>query len=382
MQLLGLILFAASILGLLYVMAGYPLLLAVLARRPRPVFTKPLLSRVTVLLPVHNGAPWLNAKLESILALDFPRELLQIVVISDGSDDGTDEIAAAFADRGVELIRVPQGGKALALNAGLARAAGEFLFFTDVRQALDPAGLRHLLSYFADPSVGVVSGELIIRDGETQAELNTGLYWKYEKWIRRRQSQIDSVGGATGCIYAMRRDLAAALPPNTILDDVYLPSTALLKGFRVLWTDGAKAWDYPTPLDVEYRRKVRTQAGIYQTLLFLPALLHPFRNRVWIHFYSHRLGRLLLPFLLGGVFAGSFALPGTLRIVVLAAQAAFYGAALLDPLISEKSPLKRLTSIVRTFLVLVAAAFAAASILFQPRKNFWKVTRIQASGNS
>ena len=382
MQLFGLIVFAASIVGLLYVMAGYPLVLALLARRGQPVFAKPLLAPVTVLLPVRNGAPWLRAKLESILALDYPRNLLQVLVISDGSDDGTDAIAGEFAGRGVELLRVPQGGKALALNAGLARATGEFLFFTDVRQALDPGSLRHLISYFADPSVGVVSGELVIRDGRTQAELNTGLYWKYEKWIRRRQSQVDSVGGATGCIYAMRRSLAVPLPPNTILDDVYLPIAAFLKGFRVLWTDGAKAWDYPTPLDVEYRRKVRTQAGIYQVILFQPALVNPFRNRLWIHFYSHRLGRLLLPFLLAGVLAGTFALPQPLLILSLAAQGGFYALALLDPYIPERSLPKRATSIARTFVVLVAAAFAGAGILFQPHKDYWEVTRVHSPGSS
>jgi len=382
MQIFGLIIFTVSILGLLYLIAGYPLVLALLARRGPPVIVKPILSPVTVLLPVRNGAPWLRAKLESILALDYPRHLLQILVISDGSDDGTDDIAGEFSACGVQLLRVPQGGKARALNAGLARATGEFLFFTDVRQSLDPGSLRHLISYFADPSVGVVSGELVIRDGQTQAELNTGLYWKYEKWIRRHQSQVGSADGATGCIYAMRRSLAVPMPPTTILDDVYLPIMAFLQGYRVLWTDGAKAWDYPTSLDVEYTRKVRTQAGIYQVIQFKPALMNPFRNRLWIHFYSHRLGRLLIPFLLAGVLGGTFALPQPLMVVLLVAQSGFYIPAFLDPYIAESSHLKRVTSLARTLLVLVAAAFAAAGILFQPHKDYWKVTRIHSSGTS
>src|SRR6202011_3922230 len=112
---------------------------------------------------------------------DYPRDLLQIVVISDGSVDTTDAIAREFAPKGVELVRIGRGGKARALNAGLERASGEILFYTDVRQTLDPGGLRHLASYFSDASVGVVSGELVIRDGKTHAEVNTGLYWKYEK---------------------------------------------------------------------------------------------------------------------------------------------------------------------------------------------------------
>ena len=218
-------------------------------------------------------------------------------------------------------------------------------------------------------------------DGQTHAEGNTGLYWKYEKWIRRRHSDIDSVSGATGCIYAMRRSLAVPMPPETLLDDVYLPTEAFFRGYRVLWTDGARAFDFPTPLDVEYRRKVRTQAGIYQMIRFYPALLNPFRNRMWVHFCSHKLGRLLLPFFLMGMFAGTFALPQPWMAMLLAGQVGFYAVGLLDRWIPEGAPVKHLTSVVRTFIILVSAALAAARILFQPNQDFWKVTRIGASGS-
>ena len=376
MHQLGVALLIASAFGLLYVLFLYPLALEFVARRALPVRPAPILPTVTVLLPVHNGAPWLRRKLESILELDYPPDLLQIVVVSDGSGDETDAIAGAFPTRGVELVRIPRGGKALALNAGLERATGEILFYTDVRQTLDPGGLRHLVSFFADPTVGVVSGELVIRQGKSTAEQNTGLYWKYEKWIRRRHSRIDSVTGATGCIYTMRRSLAVPLPPKTLLDDVYLPMAAFFQGYRVLWSDGAKAFDYPTPLDAEYRRKVRTQAGIYQVIGFFPALLNPFRNRMWFHFCSHRVGRLLLPFFLIGLLLGTAALPWPRAGWGLAAQGLFYATALVDRCIPEGFPLKRLTSVVRTFVVLVMAALVAASIIVRPAKDFWTVTRV------
>jgi cellulose synthase/poly-beta-1,6-N-acetylglucosamine synthase-like glycosyltransferase len=263
-------------------------------------------------------------------------------------------------------------------SSDLQQATGEVLFFTDVRQILEPGSLRHLTSYFADPAVGAVSGELVISNGRTQAEANTGTYWKYEKWIRHCQSLIDSVDGASGCIFAMRRSLATPLPANTILDDVYLPSTVLMRGYRVLWTDGAKAFDYPTKLDVEYGRKVRTQAGIYQMLLFCPALLNPFRNPIWFHFCSHRLGRLLLPFCMIGIFAGTFGLPPGWMLLPLTCQAFFYLLAASDVYIPEGRLAKRVTSVARTCIVLVAAAFCACSILVKPQKNFWKVTRIGA----
>jgi len=152
----------------IYVLAGYPLLLDLRARRrtrPAPTAPVPLDKTVTVLLAVHNGERWLANKLRSLLALEYPRVLMQILVISDGSTDDTDDIARSFAGEGVDLIRIPRGGKAAAINAGLERASGEILFFTDVRQRLAPESLRHLVTAFADPAVGVVSGELVIVDG-------------------------------------------------------------------------------------------------------------------------------------------------------------------------------------------------------------------------
>jgi biofilm PGA synthesis N-glycosyltransferase PgaC len=367
--------FLLSAAFVLYVLAGYPLLVAALARRRgRPVRKSFEPRTVTVLLPVRNGEPWLRDKLRSILSLDYPRELVQVLVISDGSTDRTEEIAREFAAQGVELLSIQAGGKALALNAGMARARGEILFFTDVRQALAPDSLRNLVACFADPEVGAASGELIIREGDTQEEAHTGLYWRYEKWIRKRLSRLDSVMGTTGCIYAMRASLAVPLAPGTILDDVNLPLGAFFRGYRVILDESARAFDFPTSLKTEFRRKVRTLAGVYQTIGAFPALLGP-ANRMWIHFVSHKLGRLILPWALVSAAASSFFLPAGYRDLALAAQAAGYALALADPLVPERFPLKRLTSPVRTFVVLMAAALCAVSILFLPRQALWKETR-------
>ena len=164
------VLFVLSAGFVVYVLFGYPLLVAVLARfRSRPVARGLIRPSVSVLLPVSNGEAWLAAKLESILALDYPRELLQIIVIVNGSTDRSEEIALRYAPRGVDLIRLERAGKAEAINAGLASARGEILFFTDVRQPLDPASLARLVECFADPAVGAASGELFIGEGETRA---------------------------------------------------------------------------------------------------------------------------------------------------------------------------------------------------------------------
>lgn len=370
------VLFLIGAAFLLYVLFGYPVLLAARARLlSRPVRRAEEWKTVSVLLAVKNGEKFLRAKLESIFALDYPRELLQVFVISDGSDDGTDAIAAEFAAEfaagGVVLIRVPAGGKALALNAGIAQANGEILFFTDVRQPLAADSLRQLVSCFADPQVGVASGELIILDGRTHGEASVGLYWRYEKWIRNRLSQIDSVMGATGCIYAMRRELAVALPAGTLVDDMHLPLAAFFRGYRVIFDSSAKAFDYPTPLDAEFRRKVRTQAGVYQVIGAYPKLLGP-GNRMWVDFVSHKLGRLLLPYACLLMAGSSFWLPEPWRMIALAGQGLFYALAFVDAWLPEGFVLKRLTSPVRTFVVLMAAAFCAGSILFLPHDYFWK----------
>ena len=367
--------FAAAAFFILYTLFLYPLLLAGLARRfPRPVTRRFTPRTATVLLPVFNGERHLAAKLDSLLAMDYPAGDMEIIVISDGSTDRTGEIARAYAGRGVRLIEAPHGGKALAINAGLAAAGGEILFFTDVRQVMEPACLRRLVECFADPAVGAVSGELCIRDGSTRGEANVGLYWKYEKWIRKRLSALDSTIGATGCVYAMRRELAAPLPAGCLLDDVYLPSLALLAGYRVVFEEGARVYDVPSTLSTEFRRKVRTLAGNYQLLFQLPRLFGP-ANRLWIHFASHKLARLLLPFALLAALAATPWLPWPWPLISGIPQGAFYLLAAADLWIPEGSPLKRISSPCRTFLVLMAASFCAASILFRPNARFWVPTR-------
>jgi poly-beta-1,6-N-acetyl-D-glucosamine synthase len=356
----------------LYTVIGYPLLLSFLAQKASPVKKVFLPRHVSVILPVRNGAGWIARKLECLLALEYPPELLDILVISDGSTDATENIAESYAERGVRLLRIPAGGKAAALNRGLGEARGEILFFTDVRQDLTRDSLRNLVACFQDPAVGAASGELVIVRGQTAAETSVGLYWAYEKWIRIRQSRIDSVIGATGCIYAMRRELARPLPANTLNDDMYLPLVAFLRGYRVILDESAKAFDDPSNLPSEFRRKVRTLAGVYQIVGFFPALLGP-RNRMWLHFLSHKLARLLLPWALLVLAATSLNLPDPWRLTVWGAQLTVYGLAALNPAIPEKSPLKRLTSPLCTFVVLMAASLCAVAILFVPPRKLWKI---------
>jgi biofilm PGA synthesis N-glycosyltransferase PgaC len=370
-------LFFLSGVFVVYVLFGYPVLLAIQARRrPVPVRKAPEWKTVSVLLPVRNGEAWIAEKLRSILALDYPRELLQIIVVDDGSQDSTCAIVAGF--QGIELVSIPPGGKAVALNEGLRRATGEIVFFTDVRQALDAASLRQLVACFADPAVGAASGELIIRRGASLEEANVGAYWRYEKWLRKRQTQVDSMLGATGCIYAMRAHLARPLEPGAILDDVELPLGAFFEGYRIVLDDSARAYDYPTSLDAEFRRKVRTLAGVYQTMGRHPLLL-TWRNRMWLHFVSHKLGRLLLPWAMLMLLGASFGLPAPWNLLMIAGQAAFYLLAGIDLLLPERFALKRITSPARTFVVLMAAAWCAAFFPLLPKQMLWGTTKVNVT---
>jgi biofilm PGA synthesis N-glycosyltransferase PgaC len=373
----SLIVFLFSVAFCAYTLFGYPLLLGLLARwRTQPVRKAAWPATVSVILPVYNGERWIAAKLESLLALNYPAELVEILVVSDGSTDATASIVGGFTGRAkIEFLAVPKGGKAAALNAALAKASGEILFFTDVRQQLHPDSLANLIACFADPQVGVASGELVIRDGLGLEEASVGLYWKYEKWIRKQLSRLDSVLGATGCIYAMRRQLASPLPQGTLNDDMYLPLGAFFRGYRVILDDSALAFDYPTPLASEFRRKVRTLAGVYQIVASYPALLGP-RNRMWIHFFSHKLARLLMPWAMIAAAVAGFGLPAPWNVWAIGAQAAAYILALLDVWLPAGFPLKRLTSPVRTFAVLMTASLCALAILFVPPRVLWKETRV------
>lgn len=359
-----------SLAILSYVLLAYPalLLLGVFPKAP-PVRAAPARKSVSLLLPVRNGERWIRAKLDSIRRLDYPRELLQVIVISDGSTDRTEEIVRSFPQ--VQLLSLPASGKAAAINAGLEQARREILFFTDVRQELDPRSLQLLVDQFHDPTVGAASGELVIRPGGSAEEEHVGLYWRYEKMIRKQHTRIDSVIGATGAIYAMRRELARPLPSDCLLDDVHLPLLAFFRGFRVIFVEEALAYDDPAALSAEFRRKVRTLAGNYQLLARFPALLTP-RNRMWFHYLSHKFGRLLLPFALLAALGASAGLPPPWSALLLGAQALLYGLAAVDPCIPEGRFLKRPASVMRTFAVLMLATLAAASYVFLPSRWFWK----------
>ena len=271
--------------------------------------------------------PALRARLDNLLAVDYPADRLQIIVVSDGSTDGTADILQQYRGR-VDSILLPQGGKASALNAGVAAARHEILVFADARQTFARDALRALVAPFADPGVGGVSGELVLDcesgGGESTIGEGVGAYWRYEKWLRRHESLVGSIVGSTGAIHALRRELWQPLPAETILDDVLAPMQAVLSGARVIFEGSARAYDrVVAAAATEFRRKTRTLAGNYQLLRLQPRLLVPFVNPVWLQFVSHKLGRLVVPYALCALLVSS---------AVLAGISWFYAAAFVGQL--------------------------------------------------
>lgn len=320
---------------LAYTYLGYPALVWAWGRlRPRPVaradgFT----PAVSVVVVLHDEAPRVAGRIENLLGLDYPPERLEIIVASDGSRDGTAERALAYQRARVEVIAFPtRRGKPAVLNEVVRRARGEIVVLADGRQRFDNRALLALTAPFADPGVGAVSGELILTAAEDSGAVGegVGLYWRYEKLVRRNESRAGSSVGATGAIYAIRRSLFEPLPEDTILDDVLIPMRIARRGYRVVFESAARATDRgPATSSEEFARKVRTLGGNFQLFAREPWLLSPMANPLWCQTVSHKGLRLLTPLLLAAALASSLLLlHETFYRGLVAAQAAFYGAAL------------------------------------------------------
>jgi cellulose synthase/poly-beta-1,6-N-acetylglucosamine synthase-like glycosyltransferase len=316
------------------------------------------LPAVSVVVAVRDEASRLPQRIQNLLDSDYPADRFEIIVASDGSSDDTASAVAPFAGR-VRLLRLPPAGKAAALNAGVAHARHPIVVFADARQRFAPDAIRRLVAPFSDPQIGAVSGELVLDceqqptgpagRGEAHSTVadGVGAYWRYEKWLRRHEAAVDSTVGVTGAIYAMRRWLWQPLPVNTLLDDVLTPMRIVMRGHRVTFEAGARAFDAVAKDSAgERRRKVRTLAGNFQLLAGEPRLLLPGANPVWLQFVSHKIGRLLVPYALVAVLLASLVLaPRSLfYAAAFAAQVLFYGLAAYGALLERRTHQRPVTT--------------------------------------
>ena len=358
-----------------YTYAGYAAWLWLRARvRPWPVRRGPHQLSVSILMAVRNEELVLPQKLRNLFELDYPAELRQIVVASDGSTDRTEVILREHAgdSRFCAVLSQLAEGKASSLNHGLEMCQGEVVLFTDARQKIEPGALRLLVENFADPEVGAVSGELMLGDpAHGEKEHGVGLYWRIEKRIRELESASGSVVGATGALYAVRRELVTPIPEGTILDDVYIPMQVVRQGKRVVWDGRARAWDRPSvDQGQEFSRKVRTLSGNYQLLQLAPWLLSS-SNPIRFEYVSHKLLRLAVPFALLAMLVSAVFIPQMLYRVLLIAQLSFYALALLGLSPVKIGLLQRLGDTALTFVVLNTAAAVAFANFVCGRKVAW-----------
>jgi poly-beta-1,6-N-acetyl-D-glucosamine synthase len=351
--------------------------------RERPVLRGACTPTVSIVMVVRNEEQVLEAKLRNLLGLDYPPG--EVIVVSDGSTDRTDGILRQYErEAGVQVVLNPASrGKACGINDALKLAHGEIVVFTDARQMLEPAAVRRLAENFADPEVGCVSGELMLGDiGQAESSQGLGLYWRMEKQIREWEAASGSMVGATGAIYAVRRDLLVTLPAGTILDDVYLPLWAVRQGKRAVFDGRAHAWDRPNlGADREFKRKVRTLSGNYQLMQLAPWLLSS-SNPIRFEFVSHKLMRLVVPFAMVVVLLASAALPEPFYRVVLILQLVFYALSVLalsQTVLTQtalsptmgRGVLGRIADASGTFVMLNGAAVVALVNFVTRRRAAW-----------
>ena len=344
--------------------------------RSRPVLRGQATPTVSVVMVVRNEEKILESKLRNLLSLDYPEDHLQIVVVSDGSNDGTEKILREHSsDLRVHAVlnQLPKG-KASGLNDAFEIASGELVMFTDARQMIDRRALRLLAENFADPDVGCVSGELMLGDPENgESGKGYGLYWQIEKRIREMESASGSVVGATGAIYAARRELLTSVPAGTILDDVYLPMQIVRQGKRVVFEERAIAWDAPDlGAEREFSRKVRTLSGNYQLVQFAPWLLGS-ENPIRFEFVSHKLLRLTVPVALAILLVVSPFLKAPFYKVIFLAQVIFYALSLISlARLAKSGILARLADAAGTFVLLNGAAVVALANFVSGKRTAWR----------
>ena len=292
---------SVALLG--YIFLGYPVSIWVVGwLRPTRLDREPWARSISVVLVVHNEESRVRRKLSSILRSDCAHLICEVLVGSDGSTDGTAAVVESYPDDRVRLVEFNERrGKPACLNDLIAECTSEIVVLTDVRQELDPTAISRLASLFADVRTGAVSGELMFKQAETSssAARGIGVYWRYEKFIRRCESRFRSVPGATGAFYVIRRNVFRPIPDSTILDDVAIPMQIVARGYHCAFEPGAIAWDEPSGSpEQEAIRKRRTIAGCVQLMREFPEWLSPMSNPIWFEFVSHKILRLLSPMLL------------------------------------------------------------------------------------
>ena len=348
---------------LAYVYLGYPLVLrawALLSRRA--VAAAPYEPRVCLLIAANDEAAVIAQKLENSLGLEYPADRLDVVVASDGSCDGTNDIVRKFAPRVRLLAYETRRGKIAAINEAMRSVTADVVVMSDANTFLRPGAIRKLVQNFADPEVGAVSGDVVLTGERAALAGSEDLYYRYERHLQRLESEIGSLVGVDGALYAIRRELFTAPPPDTILDDMAIPMAVLRSGHRVVFEVDALADEAGSGSSTEeFWRKVRVVAGAVQFLVRPDSGVPLSRAQAIFTLVSHKALRWMSPAFAGVTFAASLMLAPTSMFFtgVLAGQ----GAVLALGLAGCVPAIRRLTVVALPHYFCLVQAAAAVGIL-------------------
>ena len=324
------------VICLAYHYLGYPLVVYLISRlAPYTVKRDSIHPRVSLIVAAYNEAAVIKQKIDNSLALDYPRNLLEIIIVTDGSSDGTPDIVASYHDRGVMLMHQRErAGKSAAINRAAGKATGEILVFSDANAFYRDDALRNLVRNFNDPSVGCVSGRKTVQATSAAVTQSESSYWKYESFIKACESRLGSTTAVVGEMMALRREVFSPIPAGIINDDAYLAHHTLRSGYRVIYEPEAVCWETSAQsMHDEVIRRRRINAGRFQ--LFFRFSLWPWNRPLAIFsLASHKYMRLFLPVFMSGALLGNIAWvilapeAGLLKWLLIA-QLIFYASAII-----------------------------------------------------
>lgn len=283
----------------IYVYLGYPILLSLLSALVAKKVNKGAIApHISLIIAAHNEEKDIAKKLEDSLGLDYPRDKYEIIVVSDGSVDKTNEIVVSFQDKGVKLLALSERkGKTSAQNEAVKTAQGDILIFSDATTVFQQDTIKQMVNNFADNTVGGVGAELVyVNKNKTAVGEGTGLYWKYEKYLRKKESDISSLIGVSGCAYAIRKDLYENIDPSLISDFV-VAQMVYSKGRRVVFEPAAIVFEETnSETKEEFKMRVRVATRSLYGLWYMRKLLNPFKYGIYaIQLISHKVLRYLMP---------------------------------------------------------------------------------------
>jgi cellulose synthase/poly-beta-1,6-N-acetylglucosamine synthase-like glycosyltransferase len=359
------VIFWLSVAAVGYAYVGYPVLLTLISLiRPKPVRSKTWTPSVSVIIAAYNEERDLAAKLENTLSLDYPKSQLEVIVTSDCSTDRTDEITRSFAPRGVRLHRQEERlGKTAAQNAAVTKARGEIIVFSDATTHYQPDVLRLMTPAFADQSVGCVTGRVIYQDvNASSVGAGTQSYWNYEFFLKKHESNVCSLIGVCGCMYAVRKSAYVPLY-NDACSDFIIATTMVEQGLRAVYVPEAVCMEEPNrQAKKELAARVRIISQTFSDLWRNRGMMNPFRSGFYaVQLWSHKIMRYLVPVFLIAIFitSGFLAPRNVFYAVLFVGQVAFYLAALVSWLLEKAGLSIRLLALPQYFVITNLASLIA-----------------------